>query len=76
MSGKSSALILIHRQRRFKKILEHDVDAYEQKKKGPTLQLQIENRYKIEVLQGMTTCWPKPQERKREVSKYSQDPRL
>ena len=50
MSVKSIALILIHRQRRFKKILERDADGYEGKKRL-TPQVQIGNPYKLEVPQ-------------------------
>ena len=46
MSVKSSALVLIHRER---KILEHDADEYEKKRLTP--QVKIENQYKLEVPQ-------------------------
>ena len=36
MSVKSIAFILIHRQRRFKKILEHDADGYDEGGKKKT----------------------------------------
>ena len=52
MSVKSSTLVLYIGKGDSRKILEHDVDAYEQKKKNARLtpQVKIENRYRLEVL--------------------------
>ena len=53
MSVKRRALVLRHRQRTFKKILEHDVDGYydQRKKIRLTPQVKIGNRYMLEVPQ-------------------------